>query len=191
MADSETRPHHRRVRFVYVGWLIKEKGVLDLFEVIKSHSEFSEYEFYFIGGGTLQTTLENEVEKAGFNHVKILGWKSPADVKTILEDMDVLVLPSYSEGFPNVILEAMCARLPIIASDVGSISDAVVDNENGFLFTPGDHERLAQVIKILGEDQALRRKFSEKSWEIVNRNHDLKKNIPQILRVLENFQQGI
>jgi glycosyltransferase involved in cell wall biosynthesis len=77
------------------------------------------------------------------------------------------VLPSWTEGLPRVVLEAMASGKPIIASDVGANSDLVKDGVNGFLFKPGDVNSLTVLLRKVLSDEALARSMGEKSREIV------------------------
>ena len=83
---------------------------------------------------------------------------------------DALVLASYQEGRPNVVLEAMAARLPVIASDIPGTTELVSHNETGLLFQPGDVEGLAAQIDSLRDDLALRSRLGEAGRAFVVEN---------------------
>jgi glycosyltransferase involved in cell wall biosynthesis len=97
--------------------------------------------------------------------IGVTGWQE--DARDYLSAIDVFVLPSRFEGFPQAVVEAMLAERPVVASDVGSVADAVVDGETGFLVAPGDvkelHERVAQ---LLG-DRSLRDRMGANGRELV------------------------
>jgi glycosyltransferase involved in cell wall biosynthesis len=84
-----------------------------------------------------------------------------ADVEELLAASDIFVLPSHQEGFSNALLEAMAARLPVIATAVGGNRDAVVEHETGFLVPPRDAEALAAAILRLAQDRDLRARLGE------------------------------
>ena len=102
------------------------------------------------------------------------------------DKVDALILPSHAEGFPNVILEALNHRLPIIATDVGAICESVINNENGFLIPLKDKEKLLEAILALGKSQILREKFSENSEKIVVKNHSIEKNCQKIFNLFKD-----
>ncbi len=90
---------------------------------------------------------------------RILFTNSGTDVARRLADAQLFVLASRSEGFPLSILEAMRAGLPVIASDVGGVREAVVDGETGFIVKPGDSAALSEALRLLISDSTLRLKF--------------------------------
>jgi glycosyltransferase involved in cell wall biosynthesis len=91
------------------------------------------------------------------DRVELLGARG--DVSDVLARSDVFVLSSRSEGFPVSILEAMAAGLPVVATDVGGVAEAVVDGETGILVPAGDPEALAAALRRLVADPALRRRL--------------------------------
>jgi glycosyltransferase involved in cell wall biosynthesis len=80
-----------------------------------------------------------------------------------LSAMDAFALPSYREGMPLAILEAMAAGLPIVATRVGGIPEVLRDNEEGFMIEPGDKSALADRIRLLARDLALRGAIARRS----------------------------
>jgi glycosyltransferase involved in cell wall biosynthesis len=174
-----------KVKFLFVGWMVKEKGVNELVDVILEYRDLKKYEFIFIGGGTLLKELQQKIEKSGVNNVFFKGWLDSSIVASYYEKVDVLVLPSYAEGFPNVILEALNYRLPIIATDVGGISESVIDGYNGFLIEPKDKQKLYNSIKRIGELEVVREKFSKNSGDILKKNHSIEVNCNKIFELFK------
>ena len=99
------RSMHSGVRFLFVGWLIAEKGLrelVDAFEIVKrTHAEST---LTVVGGGPMEAFVH---ERSMGSSLRLVGWASRSRLSAIYAKCDVLVLPSYSEGFPNVLLEAM------------------------------------------------------------------------------------
>lgn len=94
------------------------------------------------------------------DHIEVLGWQSRGEVSRLLTHADILVLPSYAEGLPMAILEAMAAGVAIISTPVGAIPDAIVHNETGLLVPPGNAAALANAIRRLLEDPPLRERLA-------------------------------
>jgi len=136
------------LRFVFMGRFERRKGVPELNEAIRSLlSENIPFRFEFIG----PIPDAFRIHHASVNyHGEIRDFSR---IREILQRSDVLVCPSWSEGFPNVILEAMANGLAIIATDVGAVA-AMVDDRNGWLIRPGDPELLKQTLKTAVASQA-------------------------------------
>lgn len=107
--------------------------------------------FLLIGDGPLRGALEGLARKLGLDKdVLFLG--SRQDIPQLLALMDVAVLPSLEEGFPNAILEAMAARKPVVATRVGGVPEVVIHGETGLLVPPKDPPALAEaIIELLGD----------------------------------------
>ena len=118
------------------------------------------------GEGYSRSELEALAKKLGIDdRVVFLG-----DSKNALEvyrALDVFVLPSLSEGFPTVNLEAMAAGLPVVTTDVGGAAEAVHDGECGFVVQPGDERALADAIVRLCKDAPLRKTMGARAREVV------------------------
>jgi glycosyltransferase involved in cell wall biosynthesis len=166
-----------KVKFVFIGWMTVNKGVMDLFSVIKDHRELDIFEFYFIGAGTMFDFLANEIIVRQLKNINLLGWMNQEQIHSLLPRMDVLVLPTYTEGFPHAILDGMKHKLSIISTDVGCIADSVINDFNGILIKPGDKEALFKAILKLGCEQNLRHEFGERSYQILVNNHNYKDNL--------------
>lgn len=110
------------------------------------------------GDGWAQELLQRQVETLHIaEHVSFLGfYPNLADVYRAL---DVFILPSLSEGFPTVILEAMAFSLPVIATDVGGCREAVTDGRTGCLVSAGDIEQLRLAMESLGANAVLRENY--------------------------------
>jgi L-malate glycosyltransferase len=111
-------------------------------------------EFHLAGGGPMQPALERQARDLGLGGVvRFLGHRE--DVPQVLQEADVFVLPSRTEAFPNGLLEAMGASLPVVASDVGGIPELVQHEGNGLLVPVGDPRALASAILRIVHEPAL------------------------------------
>jgi glycosyltransferase involved in cell wall biosynthesis len=160
--------------------MVEKKGVRELVDTILDNQDLKEYRFIFIGGGTLLDELIEKVETKGAENIFFKGWLETDDVVNYYKKVDALILPSHAEGFPNVILEALNYKLPIIATDIGGISESVIDNYNGFLIEPKDKVKLYKSIKKIGESQEIKEKFSKNCENILKQNHTIKINCKKI-----------
>lgn len=134
---------------LYVGWLKRRKGVLDLLSALGTlRGEGCVPRVWIAGDGELVSEQEF-IDRIGElrDSVILLGWKEQPEIAQLMNGAIAVVLPSYSEGLPMVILEAMAAGRAVIATRVGEVGDAIVDGENGILISPGDVEGLANAIR--------------------------------------------
>lgn len=106
--------------------------------------------FQLVGGGPMREALEQQARASGLGDVvRFLGHRE--DVPEVLHGSDVYVLPSRSEAFPNGVVEAMAAGLPVVASNVGGIPELITDEQNGLLAPVGDANALADaILRLLG-----------------------------------------
>ena len=94
------------------------------------------------------------------------GYPSDAEMVALYASSDMLILPSHDEGLPYVIIEALASGLPVVASDIGGISDAVRDGVNGILIEPGAADQLADAMRRLSLDAQYRRELGERARQI-------------------------
>ncbi|MEA2154672.1 MAG: hypothetical protein QOE11_812 [Solirubrobacteraceae bacterium] len=149
-------PRSRRGRrLLAVGRLERQKGFDVLVEsVAAAHADGADIELEICGEGTQRATLEALIERHGIAaNVRLLGLRD--DIQARMLEADILVHPARWEGFGLVLLEAMAAGLPILASRVGAIPEVVADGETGLLVPPDDAPALAAAIGRLAGDDAL------------------------------------
>lgn len=116
--------------------------------------------FVLFGEGALRDRLASRIREAGLEGRFVLaGFRS--DLDQYLSNLDVAVLPSFTEGLPNVVLEAFAAGVPVVATDVGGTSEVVEDGSNGHLVQPGDPTALARRVTDLLADDRTRREMGD------------------------------
>jgi glycosyltransferase involved in cell wall biosynthesis len=136
----------------YVGRLSKEKGIMNLVksipEVVKKDEKVK---FLIIGNGNLEQEIHQYICKENLDSkVESIGWISHEDLPTYLNRMKLLVMPSYTEALPRVMLEAMSCGTPVLATEVGAIPDIISDKNTGFLIKNNTPESIARnIVKIL------------------------------------------
>lgn len=166
MPDYRIKWNKDRVQILFLGVLIKRKGVADLIEAIKlisDQNKIGNMKFVIAGSGHQEAELKERCKIYGLDpYVTFTGWVSGREKEKLLKESQLLVLPSYNEGLPISILEAMSYGLPVIATNVGDISSAVVDKRNGYLIQPGDYKKLAECIIAIAHHQEA---FASMSYE--------------------------
>jgi glycosyltransferase involved in cell wall biosynthesis len=179
--DLEVNVESRRgsagpVTVLFLSTLMKEKGVLDLVAAIPAIIQrFPNCHFVFAGEwlrAAEQEDAERFIHQQGvLSFVTFAGPVGPVAKKALLQSAHVFVLPSYHEGQPFAILEALCAGLPIVTTDVGCIKDSVVDGKNGFIVERKSPESLAERLLLLLTNQDLRDRMGSASRDMYLSQH--------------------
>ena len=136
------------VEFLFLGKICDAKGVFDLLTVIKDNLDVYMQKARFLFGGNGETGRLKEFIKEHHleSCVSFEGWVSGAEKHQLLSRANVFLLPSYKEGLPMSILEAMNYGLPVISTTVGGIPEVIKPGTNGFLMSPGDKKTLKEAI---------------------------------------------
>ena len=169
---STTISHHdlNKRKFIFLGRAERRKGIVELNNVLNQFIKENQlFQFEFVGPIPIELKI---------NHPSVIYHGEIRDaqkIKSILSQNDVLVCASWSEGFPNVILEAMACGLAIIATDVGAVS-AMVNDKNGWLIEPTNQRQLHQTMMdaIKQSDLTLKKEASLNlvnttfNWDIIS-----------------------
>ncbi|OLE59404.1 MAG: hypothetical protein AUG17_02840 [Crenarchaeota archaeon 13_1_20CM_2_53_14] len=141
--SPEKRPSQRPLRFGYIGRLSPEKGVLNFADALDLILPgLPEYRVTIGGAGPLEAQIRRQLKPHG-NRIDALGWIDHTTVARRLNELRLLVLPSYSEGLPGTVLEAMACGTPVLATPVGGIPDVIQDGETGFLLSDNKPQSIA------------------------------------------------
>jgi len=136
---------------LFIGWVIPTKGIAELLEAWTAIQP-QEWKLQIVGPGNdnYRQSLIDQYHPAG---VEFIGELPHSKAMELLKACDLLVLPSYTEGFPNVILEAMAFGKAIVATDVGAIPE-MLEGDCGILVKPKDVEGLRIALKSLMDDSS-------------------------------------
>lgn len=169
--DRLRQPVTAPLRVLFLGAIGDRKGIFDLLDVIREHkSTFSGRLELRIGGNGDIDRLTTYIARHNLGDlVHFEGWVSGDDKARLLSESDVYILPSYNEGLPLAILEAMSYQLPIISTPVGGTAEAVIEGVNGFLVPPGDKPALYDRLMRFVTDPELARRLGDESGRIVKR----------------------
>lgn len=154
-ASTNRAPMAGNFRILFMGWIIQGKGVYDIVDVIPEvAARVPQVEFIFAGNKEVER-LKKMIENRHLSrYARVLGWVQGQQKLDLLLTSRMLLLPTYSEGIPNVILEAMASGLPVITTPVGGIPSIFVEGENGYFVTPGNTRELAQrIIQMMDDDK--------------------------------------
>ena len=150
------RDYEKNEKVLFVGWIEEEKGIFDL---IKAVSELSSMFLVVAGKGRISDCQRLAVELGVNERIEFVGWLSPKDLINIYEDADIFCLPSYVEGIPMALLEAMSYGLPIITCPVGGVPDVVSDNVDALFVEPGAVDSIKDCLVRLQNDHDLKERL--------------------------------
>lgn len=162
------------INITFLGHIGSRKGVWDLLHAVKKLVE-NEYPVnLLIGGNGEVDKLKQEVIGLGIEkNIQYLGWISDEEKDLLLRKTDIFVLPSYGEGMPMSVLEAMSYAIPVITTRVGGIPELVKDHETGFLINPGDKKSLVNKLENLINSREYRDRIGKQARSSIASNHNL------------------
>jgi glycosyltransferase involved in cell wall biosynthesis len=150
-------------RLLYVGAMNFSKGLVELLQAAKRLDEEGViFDLHLAGSGGRKGFFQEMALKMGIaKRVQFLDWIDHGNIARLYRSTDVFVLPSYSEGCPKVILEAMAAGVPIVGTSVGGIPYVVRNGREGFVVAPRDVEGLFEALHKLLADKELRKRMGK------------------------------
>jgi len=185
-ARRETR-RELPVRLVFVGWLEREKGIFELIDACRQLHSNRKFTLDIVGDGHASREAHVLVTRYGLTEVvRFRGWLQMPELTQTLIDADVLVLPSWAEGLPNAVVEAMAARLAVVATGVGAIPDVITDHRSGLLVTPQDSESLRVAMAEVIDDSTLRERLAGEAYKIAIRDFGVEGAADRLLLEIEN-----
>lgn len=186
-------PHFRdanKTRLLHVGRLSSEKGVVVLLEALRQLKRKYQrrFELTVAGSGPEEIRLKENAKSLGIEkNVRFLGYvREDAELSRLYQESDVFILPSFTEGVPKVILEAMANGLPVVATSVGGIPEIIQNGENGLLVPPGDAEGICESVYRLLIDQKLCARVRTSAIETA-RMYTMERQGENIIRLLNGY----
>ena len=139
--------------FLFLGFLGKRKGIFDLIPAFKKVVDQGvDVRLIVAGNGDLEGSQELAARLEMLDRIEFVGWVVGNQKKKLLKTCDAFVLPSYNEGLPMSILEAMAHSKPVISTFVGGIPELITDGKQGILVEPGDQTALSEALLTLSKN---------------------------------------
>jgi glycosyltransferase involved in cell wall biosynthesis len=175
---------------LFVGRLEYEKGVPYLLKAMRSIP--APYRLIIAGDGSLKDTYVKLTEQMGlFERVKFVGWLSGEQLEKAYQQCSLVVVPSImAEPFGKVGIEAMNYGKPVVAFDVGGISDWLIDSKNGYLVPVKDIEQLGGRICLLLQDKGLRTTMGKRGRQFVEENFQSKDHVERLTTIFQKAVQS-
>lgn len=179
-------------RLIFVGRLDPVKGAPLLIEALaRILPDHPEARLTIVGDGPSRAGAEARARELGIAEaVAFAGFRAQTEVARMLEEADLLVLPSFAEGVPVVLMEAMASRIPVIASRVAGVQELVEDGVTGFTVPPGDVATLTDRISRVLSDPGTARAMGEAGRRMVEREFDIAGESAWLAEILRGNARG-
>jgi glycosyltransferase involved in cell wall biosynthesis len=188
------------VGIVFLGSVIERKGIGTLLDALtgvavetrqRDGTDNAEWRLFVVGEGEDRDRFSRRVTEAGLSdRISLLGERSPGEVERLLCGMDLLVVPSFMEGMPYVILEAMACLLPVVASRIDGIPEAIARADLGLLVEPGDPLALGIALKRFIDDADLRAQVGRNGRDRFEELFTLDRHVAQMERIYLDLYAG-
>jgi len=174
---------------LFVGNLKREKGLYELLEVMgQIRGRIPGAVLNICGRGSEHNGLKAKIAELGVGDiVRLAGAVDPGDMHRWMQAADVFVLPSYTEGMPNVVMEAMACGLPTISTTVGGLPDGIGDSEGAILVEPQAVQPLAEAMLRVSGDKSLQDKMSRAARQTAEQKFGLENNVKKTLVYLQDI----
>ncbi|HYW49337.1 MAG TPA: glycosyltransferase family 4 protein [Gemmatimonadaceae bacterium] len=181
-SPAPERPAGPRVELLTVGRLASVKAQGLLIDAVRLlHDEGRRLRLRIVGTGPDQARLETQIARHALQGVVELVGPLPAEsVTRLYAEVDIFALPSFAEGVPVVLMEAMAMELPCVSSRLMGIPELITDGEDGLLVTPADVSDVARALRHLIDDRQLRRRMGLAARERVLRAYNLRVNVERL-----------
>lgn len=175
-------------KMLFLGILGQRKGAYDLIEVLPEIFQKVPDAHIYLGGDGEREQAELLCREKGISdHVTFLGWVRGAEKEKFLKECSVYVLPTYHEGMPMSILEAMSYGMAVVSTYVGGIPHIITDGEDGLLCEAGDKAALKdKLLKLLG-DENLRAVLGQNAYNMTAQKFDVRENVKRVYEMYEEL----
>jgi colanic acid/amylovoran biosynthesis glycosyltransferase len=189
---ADTSSSHDAFTILFIGRLVAVKGQAILLEAVallraRGHS----VNVVIAGDGPLRPTLEHLAEELELaDQVSFLGAVGQDEIQAVYAEASVFCLPSFAEGVPGVLMEAMAMELPVVSTRITGVPELVDDGRTGLLVAPGRTDQLAGALERLLVDPALRRKMGSLAREKVVREFNTQTSADQVYELFASYLES-
>ncbi|MFU1476977.1 glycosyltransferase [Roseovarius sp. C7] len=191
--DVLPTPENEPLRLVSIGRFVEQKGQMILIPAMqKLCAKHPDSMLHLIGDGPLRPEIEAGIAAAGLSkNVKLTGWLDEKDIRAELDAAHALLMPSFAEGLPMVVMEAMAAARPVVATYIAGTPELVRPGETGWLVPAGDPDALAQAASELAEmSHENRVGMGDAARHRVLARHDVDTEAAKLAHLIQSHQTG-
>jgi glycosyltransferase involved in cell wall biosynthesis len=188
--EKKIECYQEKINFLFLSRILKEKGIyiaIDSFEQFLKRFPDKQASLTIAGDGPELTQVKEYVTEKKLSGIIFTGYITGEMKKKVFYQSHVLLLPSYSEGMPNVILEAMLYGMPIISRITGAIPDIIQQNVNGFLTESLRPEIFSEFLSLIATDSNLYKKIAENNFKMASEKFVCQKVKERILKIYATF----
>ncbi|MDC1004751.1 glycosyltransferase family 4 protein [Opitutales bacterium] len=180
------------VKLLFLGWLEEKKGIFELLESCLQLNEKTRFSLVVAGKGNAEERAMEFVKDNGLvEKVDFRGWVEGNKLEKLFMECDVLVLPSWAEGLPNAMIEAMAAGLAVVVSAVGNVPSVMTDGKNGLLIPPRDVDALTKALFSLIEDPVFLKKLAMSGHTMARDNFSISRAVGKLEKIFNEIKIGI
>lgn len=181
---EKSRVNYEDHNVLMLGRLGKRKGTYDLLKVIPTVLQEVPDTIFYLGGDGDIDSCKVLVQKEGIsNHVKFLGWIGEEDKIKLMNQCSIFTLPSYHEGMPMAVLEAMSYGLATVSSNAGGIPQIIDNGLDGFRVEAGDIDGLSRCLILLLKNNKLKKEIGQRAAAKIKEKFDIKVSYEKIMQI--------
>lgn len=178
-----TKNYHE-TQMLFLGRVVREKGIFDLLDIMPEIAvRYPEVKLIIGGEGDLLQLQKVIQQHHLHDNVVLTGWVTGAKKEKYLEESTIFILPSYNEGLPMSLLEAMSYKCSAVTTNVGGIPEVIRHEINGYMVEPGDLEKMKDIILGLLESRNTRLRIGEQAYSDILAAYSCERSINKLHRV--------
>ena len=177
------------VKLLFLGWLEEKKGIFELLDSCLQLNDRVTFRLVVAGKGNAEERAMEFVKENGLGEkVDFRGWVEGNELKKLFNECDVLVLPSWAEGLPNAMIEAMAAGLAVVVSAVGNVPTVLNHGQNGLLIPPKNVEALTKALSSIIDDPAFLKKLAMSGHVTAKNNFSISNAVVKFEKIFNEIQ---
>ena len=178
------------VKLLFLGWLEEKKGIFELLDSCLQLNDKTRFSLVVAGKGNAEERAMEFVQDNGLvEKVDFRGWVEGIELAKLFKECDILVLPSWAEGLPNAMIEAMAAGLAVVVSSVGNIPSVLTDGKNGLLIPPKNVKALTKALHRIIDDPVLLNSLAVNGHNLARESFSIDQGVRKLESIFNEFRE--